>query len=205
MEKEFKKDVSLYDRLGGSLNGIREKLPYIESIGVNCLWLSPVFESGSHHGYDVIDYFKVAEHFGGNVALKRLVKEAHKCNIRIILDFVPNHCSKDHPYFKEARSDIRSPYRNWFIFHNWPGEYETFMGVKELPKLNLQNPETREYILSAAEMWIRDYQIDVLRLDYTNDPWHDFWTDFQYRIKMLKSDFFTVGEIVEAPEVCYYL
>src|SRR5205823_9116513 len=87
---------------GGTLDGIREHLDHIVSLGCNVLWLTPVHKTPSHHGYDHEDFFKVEERYGGDVALKRLIESAHARGIRVLLDFVPNHTGRGHHLFREA-------------------------------------------------------------------------------------------------------
>lgn len=186
---------------GGTLAGVTEKLDYIASLGATTIWLSPIFESPSHHGYDATDLYRVEPRLGTAEDLRRLVDEAHFRGIRIILDFVPNHVSNRHPFFVSAQSDPSSPYRNWFVFHHWPGEYESFLGVKSLPQWNNEYGPAREYMLDVARFWLREYGVDGYRLDYGNGPSHDFWTDFRAAVKSVRPDAFIFGEIVESAEL----
>lgn len=186
---------------GGTLQGVREKLDYIGSTGANTLWLSPVFSSPSHHGYDCTDYYHVDERHGGNDALRRLVDDAHRRGMRVLLDFVANHCSNQHPFFLEAQRERASQYANWFTFTRWPGAYASFFGVKSLPQWNLNHPPTRQYIIDAACYWLREFDIDGYRLDYTLGPSHDFWLDFHRAVRRTRRDTFCIAEAVESPEV----
>jgi glycosidase len=101
---------------GGTLWGVAEKLDYIADLGVTCIWLSPIFPSPSHHGYDATDLYHVEPRLGGDEALRTLVSEAHRRDIRVLLDYVCNHVSQYHPVFVEAQADPTSPYRDWFTF-----------------------------------------------------------------------------------------
>ncbi len=186
---------------GGTLKGITERLDYIASLGTTAIWLSPIFASPSHHGYDAIDLYKVEPRLGTNDDLRTLVEKAHARGIRVILDFVPNHVSKQHPYFVSAQRDPDSPYRDWFVFHRWPNEYETFFGVKSLPQWNNQYGPARQYMLDVARYWMEEFGVDGYRLDYANGPSHDFWTDFRIAVKGARPDAFALGEIVESAEV----
>ena len=132
--------------IGGNLKGITEKLSYIEKLGINTIWLSPFYETNKYHGYHVTDFFKVEPRFGNIKDLKQLISQAHKRNIRIIADFIPNHCSNKHPYFIEALNNRKSKYRKWYIFKSWPDKYLCFLNFKNLPKLNLRNKETKLHI-----------------------------------------------------------
>lgn len=183
---------------GGTLRGVTEKLDYIASLGATAIWLSPVFASPSHHGYDATDLYNVEPRLGTNDDLRGLVEGAHARDIRVILDFVPNHVSNRHPYFVSAQQDPGSPYRDWFVFHRWPDEYESFFGVKSLPQWNNQYGPARQYMLDVARYWIEEFGVDGYRLDYANGPSHDFWTDFRIAVKDACPDCFTFGEIVES-------
>lgn len=183
---------------GGTLRGVTEKLDYIASLGATAIWLSPIFASPSHHGYDATDLYAIEPRLGTEADLRALVDAAHARGIRIILDFVPNHVSNTHPFFVAAQTDPVSPYRDWFTFRRWPDEYESFFGVKSLPQWNNEHPPARRYMLDVARYWIREFGVDGYRLDYANGPSHDFWTDFRLAVKEANPEAFTFGEIVES-------
>jgi cyclomaltodextrinase len=111
----------------------------------------------------------------------------------VIADFVPNHCSKEHPYFKEAQHNKDSPYRDWFYFTRWPEEYLCFLSVKDLPKLNLDNPPTRDHILHAADYWFSQ-GFDGFRLDHVIGPSHQFWRIFTKKIHAQYPNVVLIGE-----------
>lgn len=203
-DKEIISSDNLKDKLGGNLKGIISRLNYIEDLGVNVLWLSPIFKSTSYHGYDIEDYFEIDPIWGSKEDLKELVKKAFVRGIRIILDFVPNHLSYNNPIFQEALKDEKSKYREWFIFNG--DTYETFFGVKSMPKINLKNKETKNYIIKAAEYWIKNFGISGYRLDHVTGPDINFWTDYYYSMKSKFPDTFHFGEIVDTPlEVKNYI
>jgi glycosidase len=170
------------DFLGGTLRGITDRLPYLENLGINTLWLSPFCKTSAYHGYHVMDFFKIEPRFGSLDDLKTLIDRAHISGIRIIADFVPNHCSRHHPFFEEARKNRQSRYFNWFIFDKWPDDYLCFLDVRELPKLNLDFPEARDHIVDAAKYWL-SLGIDGFRLDHVIGPRHAFWKHFRREIK----------------------
>lgn len=186
---------------GGTLQGVIDKLGYIANLGATAIWLSPIFASPSNHGYDCTDYYHVDSRYGDNETLRRLVQVAHQRDLRILLDFVPNHCSRLHPFFLDAQRDRQSRYRDWFTFTQWPNEYVTFFGVKSLPQWNLENPETRAYMIDAARHWLTEYGIDGYRLDYTLGPSHDFWTAFHKAVRQAAPNSFCIAEAVESPPV----
>lgn len=122
-------DVASLDEIwGGTLNGLRSRLPYLVDLGVNCIWLSPIFPSPSHHGYDATDYFAIEPRLGTMEGLRLLVAEAHAAGMRVILDFVPNHCSDLHPLFRRALNEPESPERAFFNFDS-DGGYVSYFNV----------------------------------------------------------------------------
>lgn len=149
---------------GGNLIGVMQKLDYLKNLGVKTIYLSPVFEAYSNHKYDTGDYFKVDSMFGGDEALDKLIFEAKKRGIGIILDGVFNHTGDDSLYFNRygkydsigAYNSQSSKYKDWYFFKNWPDEYESWWGIEILPKLNHKNEECRQMI-TGKEGVIRRY------------------------------------------------
>ncbi len=184
---------------GGTLDGIREKLDYISELGANVLWLTPVFPSPSHHGYDATDYFAIEPRLGSQEDLRHLLDAAHSRGMRVLLDFVPNHWSWGHPSFQEARRDAHSPYRDWYTFTHWPDQYETFFGVRELPQINLRHAPARQHLLAAAAHWLA-LGVDGYRVDYAVGPAPDFWAAFRRVTRQVRPDSWTFGEVVEPPD-----
>jgi cyclomaltodextrinase / maltogenic alpha-amylase / neopullulanase len=168
--------------LGGNINGITDKLGYLKALGINTLWLSPFYQTSAYHGYHVTDFMTVEPNFGTREDLKALIKKAGDNGMRIIADFVPNHCSRHHPFFLEAQKDKGSNFHKWFTFIKWPHDYLCFLDVEALPKLNLDHPETRDHIIAAAKYWL-SMGIDGFRLDHVMGPKHAFWKYFRREIK----------------------
>ena len=179
--------------LGGTIRGIINKLPYLKDLGVTTLWISPFYQTSVYHGYHITNFYQVDPHFGSIEDVKDLIHTSHENNLHIITDFVPNHCSKEHPFFKEAQKIKNSQYKEWFYFTNWPNEYLCFLSVKDLPKLNLDNLPTREYIINAAKFWL-DIGFDGFRLDHIIGPSHRFWKYFYKEIKDHYSNVVLIGE-----------
>lgn len=184
---------------GGTLSGILDKLDYLSELGVNVLWLTPIFPSPSHHGYDATDLFDIEPRLGMKRDFRNLLDESHQRNIRILLDLVPNHVSNIHPTFQSAVTDKESPYHNWYTFTNWPGKYRSFFDVPELPQLNLRDPSARKYMLDAVAFWL-DFGVDGYRVDYAIGPATDFWADFRKVTHQKQPDSWTFGEVVEPPD-----
>jgi len=170
--------------MGGNLVGIARRIDYLKKLGVNAVYLTPIFKGKYYHGYHVIDYFEIDPHFGNKKKFKKLVGILHKNNIKLIFDFVPNHCSNEHPFFKEATSNKNSKYKDWFVFKKWPKDYLSFLDVKELPKFNFENPEVQEYLIEVANYWVKNFEIDALRIDHAVGPTIEFWKKFRKEIEV---------------------
>ncbi len=186
--------------MGGTLWGVIDKLGYIEALGADSIWLSPFQPSPSYHGYDATDFYHVSERLGGAEALRQLVKEAHRRGIRIMMDFVCNHVSDQHPAFIDAQGNPASPYRDWFTFDETSMHgYHAFFEVDTMPELNLCSAGARTAILDAAAYWLREFGIDGYRLDYANGPDFGFWSDFRAACKAENPECFLFGEVVDVP------
>ena len=202
--RSFEASDSLRDFFGGTLPGVIEKLDYIADLGATCIWLSPVFASPTHHGYDVTDYYTVEPRLGTNDDLHRLVQEAHDRDIRVLLDLVCNHLSVQHPFFRDALANTDSPYREWFAFDEaYPHGYRSYFNVAKMPRLDTDHPPVREYLIDAAAHWLTEYNVDGFRLDHASGPSHAFWTAFWKACKEVKPDCWCFGEVTEPPMAIY--
>ncbi|HEX6983759.1 MAG TPA: alpha-amylase family glycosyl hydrolase, partial [Planctomycetaceae bacterium] len=177
----------------GDLNGIRSRLDYLQWLGVDAVWLSPIYPSPmADFGYDISDYCDVHPLFGTLADFDRLLGDVHRRGMKLILDFVPNHTSDEHPWFREARSSRNSPKRDWYIWrdpapgggppNNWlsnfggsaweydqgTGQYYYHAFLKEQPDLNWRNPEVRAAMFDAMRFWL-DRGVDGFRVDVI---WH---------------------------------
>ena len=201
--------VSNRDFYGGDLRGIAEKLDHLVELGVNGIYLTPIFASPSVHKYDTTDYLRIDSAFGDDEDLRLLVEGCHARGIRLILDAVFNHSGSSFGPWKDVvEKGSSSPYADWFHVRSWPlfpkgrdtgdsrdSGFETFSFTTRMPKLNTANPELRDYLLGVAERYIRDFDIDGWRLDVANEVDHDFWRTFRARVKALKPEAYIVGEI----------
>lgn len=178
---------------GGTLRGIIEKLDYLQLLGINCIWLSPIFESPTHHGYNASDYHTVAARYGTNGTLRQLIDEAHLRGIRVMLDFAANHTSHEHPAFVAALHDPESETYDWYAFGD--KGYRSYGGVRTMPELITDNPKVQHYLFDVARYWLGSFGADALRLDYVPGPSHAFWTHFQQAIKTSFPEALTLGEI----------
>ncbi len=191
--------------LGGNLQGILDHLPYLEDLGVTALYLTPIFRARSNHKYDTNDYLSVDPAFGTNGLLRKLVDVCHSRGIRVILDAVFNHCGDGFWAFEDVMSKgALSKYTRWFYPTSFPickdpPNYQTCGEVGYLPKLNVSNPEVRDYLLKVSTYWLHECGIDGWRLDV---PWKislDFWRIFRDVVKRIKPDAYIVAEIWREP------
>lgn len=184
---------------GGDLDGITEKLPYLKDLGVGAIYMTPIHPSVSAHKYDVDDYFDVDEMFGGMVALQRLVEEAHKRDILIVMDLVFNHSSYLNPLFQDVvKYGKESKYYDWYYIDgdkpDWSKlNYKTFCDVRMMPKFNTNNPEAQDYLCRIGEFYLK-IGVDGYRLDVAFDVSHDFWRVFKRRMLAVNPDVFLIGE-----------
>jgi len=179
--------------IGGNIKGIIEKIPYLQNLGINTIWISPFYKTSEYHGYHITDFYQVDPHFGTIDDIKKLIKSIHKCDMKIITDFVPNHCSNEHPYFKDAKQNKKSEYYNWFYFTKWPNNYLCFLSIDQLPKFNLKNKPTKDYIINSAKYWL-NLGFDGFRLDHVIGPSNKFWKEFKTAVKKENKSAVLIGE-----------
>ena len=198
------------DFYGGDLQGVLDHLDHLVDLGVNGIYFNPIFKAPSNHKYDTEDYFEIDPHFGNKSLFKRLVQEAHKQGIKVMLDAVFNHIGDRSPQWQDViKNGKNSKYANWFHIHDFPvhytsttnfefasdANYETFDYAPHMPKLNTADPEVQQYLLSIATYWIKEFDIDAWRLDVANEIDHHFWREFHDATLALKPDFYILGEI----------
>ena len=202
----------------GDLNGVTQKLDYIKEMGFNGIWLMPIHPSPTYHKYDVKDYYAIDKDYGTLDDFKRLVDEAHKRGINVIIDLVVNHSSSEHPWFKSACDAIRkngSPSGEYADYYNFTKQSST-TGYSQvsgssyyyesrfwsgMPDLNLDSENVKTEIINIMDYWLNDYNVDGFRLDavtsyYTgNVPSNvEFLSWLNTEAKKLKSDAYIVGE-----------
>jgi glycosidase len=183
---------------GGTLRGLTSRLDYLTDLGVTCLWLSPIFPSPTYHGYDCTDYGTIATHLGREEDFTTLVTEAHQRGMHIILDFVANHLSNQHPAFVTAQADHNNPTVDWFFFRKWPDDYEDFFNVREMPIINTDNPHARAHLVEHARRWI-ERGCDGFRLDHADGPSHAFWSAMRAATRVANPESVMLGEVIETP------
>ena len=217
----------------GDLRGLTEKLDYINDgnaatdrdLGARCIWLMPVNESSSYHGYDATDYYRVERDYGTNDDFKRFVVEAHRRGIAVLVDMVLNHVSSEHPWFREALGGLTAPHRAWFrwatslptergpwgqeVWHKSPSRDEYYYGVfwHGMPDLDYRTPAVREEAKTVAAFWLTEMGVDGFRLDavpyLVEEPGqqvgtadtHAFLREYAASLRAIAPDVFTVGEV----------
>lgn len=215
---------SFYDSNGdgiGDLNGVTEKLDYLKSLGVNGIWLMPITDSPSYHGYDVTDYYKVNPQYGTLEDFKKLSEEAHKKGIKVIMDMVINHTSSQHPWFIDANSSKDSKYRDYYVWADentntkelndqnnrvaWSTKGNGYYYAEfweEMPDLNYDNKAVREEIKNIAKFWIDNgldgFRIDAARHIFPQKRTQDsllWWQEFGDYVRGINKEVYIVGEI----------
>lgn len=187
---------------GGDLRGIINRFQHLVDLGVEVLYLTPIFKSPSNHKYDTTDYYTIDPHFGTEDDLRELVELCHRHGMRIILDAVFNHCGSEFFAFQDVlKNGKESPYAHWFRFEGFPVEtdppnYETFAHqIATMPKLMTHHEDVRRYLLDVAVYWIREFGIDGWRLDVANEIDHQFWREFRRVVKAQNPNALIVGEV----------
>ncbi|MDZ8027436.1 MAG: glycoside hydrolase family 13 protein [Nostoc sp. DedQUE11] len=196
---------------GGNLWGVIDNLDYLQDLGINAIYINPIFSSASNHRYHTLDYYQVDPLLGGDEAFASLLKEVHRRNIKLVLDGTFNHASRGFYFFNDIlENGSHSPWVDWFKILGWPlapydgsrpANYASWCDHRALPEFNTNNPGAREYIMRVGEHWIK-LGADGWRLDsadYIKTP--GFWQEFRDRIKAINPEAYIVGEIpLEANE-----
>lgn len=197
------RNPSTRDLLGGDLVGVRDALPYLAQLGVNALYLTPIFAASSYHRYDTTDYFRVDETLGGDGALADLIGALHDRGMRIVLDGVFNHASDSHPFFVDAlRNGPDSAYWEWFTIRDAvvrrapTPSYACWAGVPSMPEWNHRHPAVREYLLSVVRYWIETFHIDGWRLDTTEYLPPDFVREIYEASRAAHPEAYVLGEVM---------
>lgn len=196
-------------KLGGTLTGIAENVEYLKTLGVNCVYLNPIFVAGEYHKYDLLDYFHVDPCFGGNAAFRALVETLHANGIRILIDGVFNHCGWYFFAFDDVvKNQENSAYRDWFYQLTFPVKrpeameeipgYACFAYERMMPKLNTANPEVQDYFCKVGAYWVREFGIDGWRLDVASEVNDGFWRAFRQAVKQVNPDALLIGEVWES-------
>ena len=196
-------------KLGGTIRGITENIGYLTGLGVNCIYINPLFVAGEYHKYDLLDYFHVDPCFGSDGDFAKLVQKLHEAGIRVIIDGVFNHCGWHFFAFDDVvRNGERSRYKDWFYGLRFPvvrpddpeayPTYECFGYERMMPKLDTANAEVRDYFCRVGRYWVEKYDIDGWRLDVASEVDDRFWREFRREVKSAKPDALLIGEVWES-------
>lgn len=201
----YKTPMDAFTDLRGNLKGIIQRLDHICDLGVDVLYLTPIFRSKSTHKYDTIDYYAIDPSFGTTEDLIELVDAAHEKGLRVILDGVFNHSAPEFFAFRDLEENWeQTPYRDWYYAKGKPERpesrlvkpnYKCFSYFGGMPKLNLENEETANYFIDVALYWLRTAKIDGWRLDVADEISHYFWRKFRHAVKAEFPDALIVGEV----------
>ena len=188
----------------GDLLGVVEHLDYLQDLGVNALYLNPIFQSASNHRYHTHDYLQVDPILGGNAAFRTLLDACHARDMRVVLDGVFNHASRGFYQFNQTLEEgAASPYTDWFTFQGFPVQaygagapnYEAWWDLPALPKFNTNTPAVRKFLWDVGRYWM-EFGIDGWRLDVPNEIDDDlFWQEFRRAVKGVNPDGYITGEI----------
>lgn len=200
------KQITHQDYFGGDLKGIRMKLPYLKELGVNGIYLMPVFKADSNHKYNTTDYTKIDPDFGDEADMKSLIDEAHDLGIRVMLDAVFNHSGNEFFAWKDVLlNGKQSRYYDWFFIHQpltdqgmastKDGRYYSFAFAAYMPKLNTNHPEVVRYFTDICRYWVKEWKVDGIRFDVGNEVAHSFLKVLHCELKKMNPELFLLGEI----------
>ncbi len=185
-------------RLFGSpgAQAIQDRLDYLAELGINALWLAPI-NATIDYGYSVIDYFELRDNFGPKEDFRAMVQAAHARGIRVLMDFVPNHTSNEHPYFKDTLQKERDSHYWDFYDRDQSGNYTYYFDWAHLPNLNYNNAEVRRMMIDAFAYWVREFDVDGFRVDAAwgiRERRPDFWPEWRRALKRIKPDLLLLAE-----------
>lgn len=207
--RDWKDDHEMHwsDFFGGDLAGITDKLDYLKELGISGIYFTPILKSCSNHKYNIEDYAQIDPDFGSEEEMKELVRQAHKRGIRIMVDAVFNHSGSDFSFWTDVlENGEKSHYKDWFFVNKFPldkndkndtsdGRYFSFDFVRNMPKLNTNNPEVQEYFTNVCRHWVNEWNIDGIRFDVGNEVSHSFVKKLRCALCKEKPDLFLLGEI----------
>ncbi len=199
----------VHGKLGGTIKGITENIDYLTELGVNAIYINPIFVAGEYHKYDLVDYYHIDPCFGTDEEFGELVQHCHEKGIRVIIDGVFNHCGWHFMAFNDVvEKGEASDYKDWFYRleypvvrpedpETYPG-YECFGYERMMPKLALDQEEAADYFCQVGQYWIERYNIDGWRLDVASEINDGFWRKFRAAVKKCKKDAVLIGEVWES-------
>ncbi len=203
------KDVQPWDAkpqwfnwFGGDIAGVEKHAAYLSSLGVNAVYFNPVFQSPSNHRYDASDYKRIDPRFGTNDEFVRMTNGLQKRGIRTVMDFVFNHSATSFFAFQDIQDKgAASVYKDWYFIQSYPvrisdkPNYTAWFGFSSMPKFNVMNPPTHDYLLSVVDYWKTKVPLSGIRLDVANEVDPRFWRDLRVKAKSLDPNLWIVGEV----------
>lgn len=190
-----------YNRFGGDAAGVRKHLDYLQSLGVGAVYFNPVFASPSNHRYDTTDYHSIDPQFGTNAEFSTLTADMKSRGIRTVMDFVLNHTATNFAPFADIRKNgAASSYKDWYYIQGYPihggahPNYTAWFGFESMPKLNVMNPATHEYLLGLVPYWRERAPLSGMRLDVAGEVDQRLWRDLRREVKATDPDIWIVGE-----------
>lgn len=201
--------LTIHGKFGGTIRGITQNVDYLKELGVNAIYINPIFTAGEYHKYDLIDYFHIDACFGSNEDFRQLVEVFHENGIRVIIDGVFNHCGWRFFAFEDVvQKGEKSKYKDWFYGLQFPvvrpedpeayPNYECFGYERLMPKLNTDNPEVADYLCRVGQYWIKEFHTDGWRLDVASEINDGFWRRFYREIKEVNPEAVLIGEVWES-------
>jgi cyclomaltodextrinase len=202
---EWSKDVTLYEiyvrgfasddeESDNTFEALTKRLDYLEELGVDCLWLTPVLQNDhAPHGYNIVDFFDIAEDLGTREDYEAFVDAAHDHGMKVLFDLVMNHSARDHPYFEDAYKNPDSEYYDWYEWQD-SGEPGTYFDWEYIANWNFENTKVRRYLLDAVDQWMR--VADGFRCDMAWAVPNAFWQELRDRVKSYDREFLLLDETI---------
>lgn len=183
----------------GTLQALIERLPALKEFGINTLWLMPVYEGPTEHGYAPTEFFNIERDYGTLQDYQSLIDQAHQLGMKVVFDFVANHLSDQHGYVYAAADNPASPLRHWF-FWGAEGNWKFHNDWDTLVNLNFNNPQVRYFILEVARFWL-GLGVDGFRCDVAWAIPHSFWKDFRRTVKEINPDCLLIDEVLPRQQI----
>lgn len=200
--KNWFEPTNYFSKLNGTLKGITKNLGYIKNLGMDAIYMTPIFKSPTNHKYDVEDYYTIDSNFGNRDDLLLLVEKAHGLDLKVIIDLVFNHTSTKFFAFQDLLlNQEKSQYKDWYIVSEYPvkieenPKYKCFSRVKEMPKLNTANEEVQNYLIDVALNYIQYFKIDGIRMDVADEIDLTFLRRLRKKVKSYNENIMIYGEI----------
>lgn len=184
----------------GGFNGIKERIPAMLNLGINTVWLMPIYPGPTTHGYEIVDYFGIEEDYGTEQDFRDMMQAFHENGIKVVLDWVVNHTSIQHRFIQNVfEYGEYSPWADWYLWEGVPGasNYEFYFDWASLPNLNVTNDDVQKYFIEAAKYWVQEYNIDGFRCDVAwgvEERSTTYWQNWRRELKNIKPELYLLAE-----------